>query len=441
MPTPPGRLKAALNRNLPSASLTKATAEGIYGFHSGSIKFDKENQQRGLSCADAGSKFKKAPTYTRTLLDSVKLAGKDEKLKLQEDTEKSIANIFANTKNADAKISEFSTAINDLNNKIKLNNANPKELKDQLHTLKGKLYKAMKEIHEDEIKTLKALFKTNDELKKQPDSTKDAIIDALKKSQQDQLKNFNKQVDAELRRMHTLTNQAEARILLCALMEKNGRNRDYSEQLFNAMVARNNRVAGGAQLLDDSLDSERFSEADFKELQTKGFTTKTGKTINISGEPGDKPGEIRITGLSIKSGLFGGKLTSIDFLEIALLAKSMGWDTIKINVYHSDPEIAKELAAEAYIDCIRGGFPVGMFEICLEEKGEWKKQEPAQLGVDPKSIESLLSSDTRLPDEDNPTAEYRSKVEEVKNSAPQSPAVTVAGQQPDPAATITGGPT
>ena len=437
----PGRLEAMLNRNLPSASLTKTAAAGIYGLYSSSIKLDTENKEKGLLCASAGEKFKKSDTYTSTLLDSVTLVKKDEKLKLKADTEKSIAKLFDDHKHTDEGITKFKTAIDVLNEKIKSDNANPKELKDELHTLKGQLYKTMKAIHENEVVALKALFQTNEELTQQPDTTKDAIIDALKKSQQEQLTNFNKQVDAELRRMHSLTNQAEARILLCALMEKHGQNRDYSDKLFNEMIAKSNKSE--MQISNVHNEGDRFSEADFKDLHEKGFTTKTGKTIKIFGEEGKKPGEIQIAKLSIKSGLFGGKLTSTDFLEMALLAKSMGWNTIKIEVYHSDPEKAKELAAEAYVACIKAGYPVGKFEVFLQnDKEKWVKQEPADLGVaDPKSIESLLSTDERLPDEDNPTVESRKIVAEQRSQLP--PAVTVTAPDPDqnstPAAIVTGG--
>ncbi len=442
--TPPGTLKAILNRNLPSAPLTKTAAQGIRRLYSESIKLDKENREKGLLCANAGEAFKKTTKYTKTLLDGVTL-GKDEKLKLPNDTEEEIAKKIGDTKLTDDAIKEFKTAIDGRNTEIKSNNVNPKDLKDQLQNLKLTLCKTMDKIHKKEVDALTALFKTNTELQQQPATTQDAIIDALKKSQQDQLSSFKKQVDAELVRLHALTNQAEARILLCSLMEKHGRNRDYSDKLFNDMMAQRNKA--GMQISNIYNEGDRFSEADFKDLHEngKGFTTKTGKKIEIkiSGESGDKPNEIKVAGLSIKSGLFGGKLTSTDFLEMALLAKSMGWNTIKIQVYHSDPKKARELAAEAYIACIKAGYPPEKFEVCLEDdKGVWKKQDPGQLGIDTKSIESLLSPDDRLEDEDNSTSKFKKLATEQKATEQEKAVTVTARDQPTaPAATVTGRPT
>lgn len=431
---PPGIVKAALNRSL-SPPLTKAAAEKILGVYSASIKLDKENSEKGLSCANAGNKFKKEDTYTSTLLGEVKLPGSDEKLKLKPEAEEAIANIFAKTKDATTRVVEkFEAAIKDHNTKIKGGSTKPNDLKDELCRLERSLRNAMADIHKQEVAELEKLL--NDDknpLHTQFAKTKDPIIDALKKSQQEQLKAFSKQVDAELRRMHMLTNEAEARALLCALMEQNGRNRDYTDKLFQAMINRNNQQAT-VLLSNASEEGDRYAEADFKELLGTGFVTKTGKTITISAEP---------AGLSIKTGTFGGKLSAPDFLEMALLAKSMGWPTIRINIHHTDPDIARSWAAEAYLACIKAGYPADKFEINLEEEGKWKKQEPAQLGVDPKSVESLLSSDTRIP-EDNSVAEYRNIIDEMKsNAAPvnaPAPAATVTGGADEPAATVTGGP-
>lgn len=441
-------------------SMTKAEAENILQDLKDSISLDEKSKKNGIKCVKAAEKFQKSNTYTKTLIESVKLP-QDSKPKLTTEAMTAITNCLKDKESTQPgaitskqAIKTFSDALTDLDKKIKSGTVTPNSVVKKVQELRNDLLTSMETQHQIEMTALKKLFDDQLVLDSNGNSTqititvppqaindvRTPILNALKKSQEEQCKSFTTDVNKELTRMHKLSNRSEAVLLLCDDIYKDGRHKSFTKNL----ISQNKQHKGNIQVQNATEDSDRFSGADFKNLEY--FKTQSGKKIPIKRNTEDGT----ITGLSINSSVFGFRINSKDLLDIALLGKAMGWEKIKMDITHSDPEKAIELAREAYIACLKAGFcsikeldakgnptnkEIGIVIRVRDEKGNLVEKDAASLGIDPSTIESLLTKykETNHTPAKNTVAQYKEELNDIKpgnseNLATVEPAPIQPGQ-------------
>ena len=426
-------------------SMTKAEAENILLDLKDSISLDEKSKKDGIKCAKAAEKFKKSRAYTKTLLESVKLP-QDGKPNLTDDARTAIDSCLEDGWSTQQAIETFTKALEDLDTKIKSGEVTPNSVVKKVQELRNELLTSMETQHQHERDALEKLFTdqmashSNGQSKKivitvPPQAINDIrtpILNALKKSQEERCKSFTTDVNKELTRMHKVSNRSEAVLLLCNDIYKDGRHKSFTKNL----ITENKQQKASILVQNATEDSDRFSGADFIKLEN--FKTQSGKKISFK-----RAEDATIIGFSINSSIFGFKVNPKDLLDMALLGKAMGWEKIKMNITHTDPDKAIELAREAYIACLKAGFcsikeldakgnptnkEIGIVIRVRDEKGNWVEKDAASLSIDPSTIESLLSKykETNHTPAKETTTEYKDELKSIRDNGTSENLVTVA---------------
>lgn len=236
-----------------------------------------------------------------------------------------------------------------------------------------------------------------------PKTVQKHMTDALKKEHSLRLKELDQDITPNQLQSNERLEQAKAATLLIALMMKNTNNKHILDQQQRELSDPSSPL---------KVSSGPFNYEDFDLSKVQQYYSASGKDISISE-----------TGVSISSSSLEFGVTPPDILEIALIAKAKGWKSIKMNIEHSDPEKAKELAQEAARAALKAGFPPSSIKITFQEDGKTVTKTPAELSIDPSKYPSLVA-----PGETESkalTKEYKENI--PKQSTAAAAATTTAG--------------
>lgn len=320
-------------------------------------KYKHDREEVGALTSDkAADELKKNTTPYASYFSQIKLPN-NAPLALDAAAIKLIDKTLTDVSLADSAIDDFQARIKAAN-AISKNDSehefSAENYCEVLETLKLDLERSIKAQHDKERQELEALFSTpgfitnTQELKSNVERThiKDEMLKALDNAQKEQIKKFDDSLKPEIDKLKEKKMQEDALLSFLAYIADKKANTDFLRKLMQNNNAALDNSAGYA------ISGNTISLLGIKAEDIKQFTSISGKTIQLTGDPG----------FSINTNRFGFAVTKADQLAVALgiravlVARGVTEPTITTSISHTNEESALKLAKDAFESALEAGF-------------------------------------------------------------------------------------
>lgn len=285
----------------------------------------------------------------------------------------------------------------------------------------------LKKQHKEELTNLNALGNNTQFQLGLPATDRTALVkqmaETLQAKHKEELDKFNKKLSEELTRLMNIKTADISRLALLGILAKSAENEKMLQEA-QRKSGKSLPVAKGVTFTASTTNASLFG---IDPTKIEQFKTLSDKTVTQQG-----------ANFSVKSNRFGSKLTKADLLVCALGVKAVldarqppipqEKQTLKADVTHSNPEMAKKLGKKAFEAALEAGFLEANITVTING-GE--KVSAQQLGVIGVGAMTATYQDV----EGN--HEFKEAVKQLRQPKTSSPAGTTVSAPPTNGGNVT----